>query len=606
MKKIELLAPAKNLEFGITAINYGADAVYIGSPKFGARAAAGNSLQDIKTLTNYAHKFYAKVYVTLNTILFDNELDEVQNTIHQLYEIGVDAIIIQDMGILEMDLPPIPLFASTQTNNYSWEKVKFLENIGIQRVILARELSLKHISEIKAKTNIELESFVHGALCVSLSGQCYFSHSIDKGSANRGACAQPCRAYYSLIDSAGKTLVKDKHLLSLKDLNFSNHINDLLDAGISSFKIEGRLKNLDYVKNVTSYYRSQIDEALALRDGLKKSSTGKTYFDFAPDLDKTFNRGYSDYFLNKRNKNIASPHTQKSIGKLIGKVKSVHKNYFIIDSSEILNNSDGICFFDKNETLQGTQVNKVENDKIYPDSISKIESGIEIYRNFDFKFNKQLSGSKTERNISAFINIWENENGISINAKDEDKNEIQWDFEKNKELAKNADKAIENINKQFSKSGDSIFKIEKVSVQLDNVLFFPISELNELRRKTLELLEVERLKNYKNKSHTVIKNNTPFLDQNIDYKANVSNKLAEQFYTRHGVKSIKNAFENQDDFSGKEIMITKHCIKYQIGACEKFEKDPKKISEPLYMMDNNRKYKLEFDCKDCLMKVIST
>lgn len=606
MKKIELLAPAKNLEFGITAINYGADAVYIGSPKFGARVAAGNSLDDIKALANYAHKYYAKVYVTLNTILFDNELEEVQNTIHQLYEIGVDAIIIQDMGILEMDLPPIPLFASTQTNNYFWEKVKFLEDIGIQRVILARELSLKQIKEIKSKTNIELESFVHGALCVSLSGQCYFSHAIDKGSANRGACAQPCRAYYSLVDNRGKTLVKDKHLLSLKDLNFSNQINDLLDAGISSFKIEGRLKNIDYVKNVTGYYRSQIDQALNKRDGFKKSSSGKTNFDFRADLDKTFNRGYSDYFLNKRNKNIASPHTQKSIGKLIGKVKSVHKNYFIIDSSEILSNSDGICFFDKNESLQGTQVNRVENNKIYPDSISRIEPGMEIYRNFDFKFNKQLSGSKTERKISAFISIWENENGVSINAKDEDKNNVQWDFEKVKELAKNADKALENINKQFAKSGDSIFKIENVSVQLDNVLFFPISELNELRRKSLELLEIERLKNYKNESYSIIKNNTSFPYQNIDYKDNVSNKLAEDFYKRHGVKSIENAFENQDDFSGKEIMLTKHCIKYQIGACEKYEKNPQEVSEPLYLQDNNRKYKLDFDCKNCLMKVVST
>jgi putative protease len=507
------------------------------------------------------------------------------------------------MGILEMDLPPIPIFASTQTNNYSWEKVKFLEDIGIQRVILARELSLPEINEINSKTNIELESFVHGALCVSLSGQCYFSHAIDKGSANRGACAQPCRAYYSLIDSAGNTLIKDKHLLSLKDFNLSNSLDKLLDAGISSFKIEGRLKNIEYLKNVTSHYRNQIDQALSNRDDSKKSSSGIIISDFDSDLDKTFNRGYTDYFLEKRNKNIASPNTQKSVGKFIGTVKSVHKNYFIVNSSEKLSNGDGICFFDKKETLQGTQINNIELDKIYPDNISSIEVGTKIYRNLDYKFNKQLSSSKTERKILCSINISETVQGISIFAKDEDKNEINWEYFKNKELAKNVEKAFENIQKQFSKSGDSIFKIDIVSLNLKRALFFPISELNELRRKTLELLEIERIKNHKVESHSILKNNVPFLEKTIDYKGNVSNKLAKRFYERHGANSIEPAFENQDDFTGKELMTTKHCLKFQIGACEKFEKDPEKISEPLYLKDNNRKYKLEFDCKNCLMKI---
>ena len=606
MKKIELLAPAKNLESGITAINYGADAVYIGASKFGARVAAGNSLADIKKLSDYAHKYNSKVYVTINTILFDNELDEVEKAIHQLYNEGIDAVIIQDMGILEMNLPPIPIFASTQTNNYTWQKIKFLEDIGIQRVILARELSLPQIKEIKAHTNVDLEFFVHGALCVSFSGQCYFSHAIDKGSANRGACAQACRAYYSLIDNSGKMLIKNKHLLSLKDLNLSNHINDLMDAGISSFKIEGRLKDIDYVKNITSHYRKQIDQALAKRDGFKKSSSGKVYFDFTSDPEKTFNRGYTNYFIKNRNKDIVSINTQKSLGKPVGKVKSISDNYtyFMLDSTEKLINGDGICFFDKQEILQGTKINKTDNNKIYPSSFDNIEIDTEIFRNFDAGFTKQLSSSKTERKISASISITENENGISINAIDEDENKIQWSYKKTKETARNPDKALENINKQLSKSGDSIFKIKELTVNLKTPLFFPISELNELRRKTLTLLEDERLKNYTRESFQITKNETPYPEKPIDYKGNVLNKNAVQFYKRHGAEITEKAFEIQTDFTGKEIMTTRHCIKYQMGACEKYEKTPRKISEPLYIQDNNRKYKLEFDCANCVMKVV--
>jgi len=604
VKKIELLAPAKNLESGIAAINYGADAVYIGSPKFGARAAAGNSLSDIKELTDYAHLYYAKIYVTINTILFDEELEEVQNTIHQLYNEGVDAIIIQDMGILEMDLPPIPLFASTQTNNFSVQKVKFLEDVGFQRIILARELSLSQIKEIRSKTNIDLESFVHGALCVSLSGQCYFSHSINKGSANRGACAQPCRAYYSLKDNEGKTLVRNKHLLSLKDFNLSEHISDMMDAGISSFKIEGRLKDLDYVKNVTSHYRQAIDNALESRTTLKKTSSGKTYYDFNPDPDRTFNRGYTSYFLKKRNKEIASIDTQKSTGKLLGSVSSVERNYFKLDTKLEIHNGDGICFFDTQNNLIGTKINKVDNKKIFPDNIQNIKVGTEIFRNFDIAFSKQLSNSRTERKIFASITVIEIEKGMQINVADEDQNKIIFDYEFEKELAKNPDKAIENITKQFSKSGDSIFKIENVNVDIKKPFFLPISEINNLRRKVLDLLLEKRLKNYKNESFEIQKNNIKYPEENLSYKGNVLNKKAIQFYERHGVKSIENAFETQSDFSGKEIMTTKHCIRYQMGACEKYEKNPIKLSEPLFLEDNNKRYRLDFDCENCVMKVI--
>lgn len=604
MKKIELLAPAKDLKSGKAAIIFGADAVYIGAPRFGARAAAGNSLDDIKQLVSFAHKFCVKVYVTLNTIFHDNELNDVQDLIHELYSIGVDAIIVQDMGILEMKLPPIPLFASTQTNNYTWQKVKFLEDAGIQRVILARELSSGQIQEIRSKTTIDLEFFVHGALCVSFSGQCYFSHAIEKGSANRGTCAQPCRSYYSLLDKSGNTLVKNKYLLSLKDLNLSEHIHELIDAGITSFKIEGRLKDTNYIKNITAYYRKKIDEVLKSKEGLVKSSSGETRYDFIPESGRTFNRGYTTYFFKGRTKEIASPDTQKSIGKFIGKVKSVYKNYFTIDSEFQINNADGICFFDNQGVLQGTLVSKVEKDKVYADNIELLKPESFIYRNSDYEFNKQLSSSKTERKIQAKVIISEFDKGITITAEDEDHINIEINEHLEKTLASNPEKATENILNQFKKSGDSIFRVDSVEIKLKNPLFFPISVLNELRRKTLELLESERLKNYQKQEIKIEKTTHLYPEDILDYKGNVLNQKAIDFYRRHGVKSIEQAFEVQSDFKNKEIMITRHCIKYQTGLCTKYDKPDRKIEEPLYLADNNRKYKLEFDCQQCAMKVI--
>ncbi len=604
MKKIELLAPAKNLESGIAAINYGADAVYIGAPKFGARVAAGNSLNDIKHLCDYAHKFNANVYVTLNTIFQDDELSEVQTTITQLYENSADAIIVQDMGILEMNLPPIPLFASTQTNNYTWQKVKFLEDVGLQRVILARELSLKQIQEIKSKTNIDLEFFVHGVLCVSLSGQCYFSHAIDKGSANRGACAQPCRSYYSLKDSTNKTLIKNKHLLSLKDLNLTNHIAELIDSGITSFKIEGRLKDISYVKNVTAHYRKYIDLALENKTGFQKQSSGKIYSDFAPDPEKTFNRGYTNYFLKGRSKEIASFDSPKSTGKEIGKIKSVFEDYFTIESKHELSNGDGICFFDESGILQGLNINKAEKIKIFTKNTSNLKPGFVIYRNHDHAFNKLLSNSKTVRKIPVKLEIGETEDGISIKAIDSDNTQIDWNYKKTKEIAKNAELALNNIKKQLSKSGDSIFLVEDVDIRLNTPLFFPVSELNEIRRRTFELLEKERVKNYQREEYQIVKTSHDYPEKNLNYKGNVLNQNAICFYKRHGVEQIESALETQTEFDSKEIMTTRHCIKYQIGACEKHSKNPEKIQEPLYLEDNNRKYLLEFDCDNCMMKVI--
>lgn len=605
MKKIELLAPAKDIDSGKAAILYGADAVYIGAPKFGARAAAGNSFEDIKSLIDFAHKFYARVYITLNTILYDDELNEVKEIIHALYHLGVDAIIIQDMGILEMDLPPIPLFASTQTNNYTWQKVKFLEDAGIQRVILARELSMEQILEIRKNTKVDLEFFVHGALCVSFSGQCYFSHSIDKGSANRGTCAQPCRAYYSLLDKNGNVITKNKYLLSLKDLNLSDYIGEMIDIGITSFKIEGRLKDINYIKNTTAHFRKQIDDALKTRKDFFRSSSGTQMIDFEPDPEKTFNRGFTNYFYKGRNKDISSSETQKSIGKQIGKVKAVMGDSFTIESSTNLNNGDGICFFDDLSGLQGMLVNQVDGNRIYCDNAKNLKPGATIYRNYDQDFNKKLSASKSNRKISVTIKIEEYDKGITIKASDEDHNKVIFNTEITKEIAQNTEKALESIIEQFKKSGDSIFTITDVHIKFQNPLFFKISVLNELRRKTVELLEKERLINYPKEENALVKTNHPYPEKFLDYKGNVLNRKAISFYDRHGVKMIENAFEVESDFTNKEIMITKHCIKYQMGFCPKFDKPGnKKLNEPLYLADNNRKYKLEFDCKQCAMKVI--
>jgi collagenase-like PrtC family protease len=387
-RHIELLAPAKDLESGRAAINHGADAVYVGAPKFGARSAAGNSLDDIAKLIQYAHRYWAKVYVALNTILFDDELDEAQTIIRSISEAGADALIIQDMGLLELDLPPLPLFASTQTHNYSLKKIQFLEKVGFQRIILARELSLKQLKEIRANTRVELELFIHGALCVSFSGQCYMSQAIQGRSANRGVCAQMCRLPYTLTDNLGQVLENEKYLLSLKDLNLSEYLRDLIDTGISSFKIEGRLKDINYVKNITAFYRQRIDEILETDSSLSSASSGRTIAEFQPDPSRTFNRGFTDHFFRRRNKDILSSQTPKSVGACLGTVGKIRRDHFLLETTEALHNGDGICFFDQQELLCGTNINKVEINKIYPSELKGIEEGTMIYRNYDHQFSR--------------------------------------------------------------------------------------------------------------------------------------------------------------------------------------------------------------------------
>lgn len=600
MKKIELLAPAKNYEFGINAIKCGADAVYIGAASFGARAAVGNSISDIEKLVNYAHFYGAKVYVTINTILSDSEILEAQTLIQNLYNIGVDAVIIQDMGLLELDLPIIPLFASTQCHNNSIEKVKFLEKVGFQRVILARELSLNQISQIRKNTSVELESFIHGALCVCYSGQCYLSYAIGGRSGNRGECAQPCRKKYSLIDEKGKIISKESHLLSLKDMNRYEYIEELINAGITSLKIEGRLKDINYVKNIVSFYRQKLDLMIEGGDIFPVSS-GKTIINFSPNPHKTFNREYTDYFLNERSKNIASFKTPRFMGESLGVVKEVFKDSFILENSKmILNNADGISYFNNDGNIYGTQINKVVGNKIFPNNMKNIKKGVIIYRNSDQKFLKKIESASIFRKIGVSFLIKFDKEGVFVQAKDEDLNFINEFISKEFEKAHNKEKALESITKQFSKLGETDFYLQDIEIIGENITFIPVSEINTIRRSIVDKLTEERKKNYKRKIFVIEKNSYPFPEKNLGFEGNVINKYAEMFYKRHCVEKIQPAAECASDMTDKKVMTTKFCLKYQFNLCSKSEK----TSLKLFLIDEkNKKYRLNFDCSKCVMEV---
>lgn len=615
IKMIELLAPAKNLEFGVCAINCGADAVYIGGPSFGARASAGNSLEDIAKLVDYAHKFNAKVYVAVNTIFSDNEIIEAQKLIEKLYKINVDALIIQDMGLLECELPPIPIHASTQTHNATAEKVKFLESCGFERVILARELGLEQIKEIKNTTKVELEAFVHGALCVSYSGRCYMSYAIGKRSANRGECAQPCRKKYSLIDEKGNFIAKESHLLCLKDLNQSQYLKDLIEAGITSFKIEGRLKDLNYVKNVVTFYRQELDKILEEK-GLKKVSSGRVYSDFIPDLNKTFNRGYSNYFLNGRYKNIISFDTPKFKGEKLGKVQDVKGNTITIRTETTLTNGDGVCFFDQNE-LKGAFVNRIEGNKVTLSSNSGISKGTVLYRNFDKKFNDSLEKAKIERKIDISLNLFEKDCEIVLKARDEDDFESYYSIKNEFEEAKNYQNAVLNYQKNLSKTGGTIFNVKNVEINLAQIPFIPVSLINEMRRNVCEKLEDIRIKNYKKNENKIKKQKCEYPLIEAVFEENILNQKAKSFYEKHNVKVVEMAAESGLDMAGKRVMTTKHCLRYAFGMCLKQKscnvdssskyKILKQVQDDakLFLVDEKgKKYSIKFNCQTCEMEVI--
>ena len=608
VQKIELLAPAKDYECGVAAISHGADAVYVGAPKFGARAAAGNSLADIERLCRYAHLYHAYVHVALNTILTDEELEEARKLIFRLYEAGADALIIQDVGILQLDIPPIALHASTQTDNRTPEKVLFWEKVGLQRAILARELSLEQIREIRRQTTIELEAFVHGALCVSYSGQCYMSHACTTRSANRGECAQFCRLPYTLTDANGEIIREHSHLLSLKDMDRSDYLAEMLDAGITSFKIEGRLKGIDYVKNVTAYYRQRIDNLLEKDSRYEKTSSGKVTLSFVPDPQKTFNRGKTDYFLHGRENVMVNPDTPKSIGEPIGTLVAVNGRNLLVDTQKELHNGDGLGFVSADGELCGFRINKAEGKRLTTlDPVAGLTVGMPLYRNSDAAFDRLLAGDSAVHRIGVSVLFSETPVGFALTLTDEDGVTVTQEFGSKKERSQKGEAATANLKTALSKLGGTPFYPLGVEVRTSEPYFFPSSVVNEWRRAAVELLTEERSRcHLRPKGNILTPNDFPFPSPDGDmltYRGNVMNAKAREFYKLHRIKTIEPAFE-KSAVEHAVLMTCRHCIRYTLGLCRKQQSASARHPEPWTLQTGNFRFVLEFDCARCEMEVI--
>ena len=601
-RKIELLAPAKNLECGMAAIDHGADAVYIGAPKFGARAAAVNSLEDIAALVEYAHLYNVRIYVTVNTILKDEELKETEEMIRALYRVGVDALIVQDMGIAGLELPPIPLHASTQMDNRTAEKVRFLADAGFRQVVLARELSLREIGKIhEACPDVPLEIFVHGALCVSYSGQCYVSQACFGRSANRGECAQFCRLPFSLVDSNDRVIAKDKHLLSLKDLNQSEELEALLDAGASSFKIEGRLKDVSYVKNVTAAYRQKLDAILARRKEYVRASSGSCRYAFKPQLDKSFSRGFTHYFLHGRTRDVFSFDTPKSLGEEMGTMKEARGNYLTVAGLKSFNNGDGVCYIDEQGKLQGFRINRVEGNKLYPQEMPRIKPRTVLYRNFDQEFEKILARRSSERKMAVAIRLADTAFGFVLTLTDEDDNRVTLSLPRAKEPARTPQE--ENLKTQLAKLGNTPFEAERVDIDFTENWFLPASVLADFRRQAIEKLIAARRINYRRELAVLRPTTHAFPQTTLTYLGNVMNARAASFYAGHGVASIAPAFE-QTPVEKAVLMFCNHCLRYSMGWCPVHQRERSPYREPYYLVSTDgKRFRLEFDCRNCQMKV---
>ena len=602
--KLELLSPAKNLEYGREAINHGADAVYIGAPAFGARAAATNSLNDIEALVNYAHLFGSKVFATVNTLLFDDELEPAVQMIHKLYDMGVDALIIQDMGLLQCDLPPIELHASTQCHNASVERIKFLEQAGFKRVILARETSLQQMQEIRRSTAVDLEAFIHGALCVSYSGQCYMSQYLNQRSGNRGCCSQPCRSSYDLLGRDNRLILRDRHLLSLKDFNASEHLQEMIDAGITSFKIEGRLKDLSYVKNITAYYRQLLDSIMS---GHERASSGHTIFHFNPDPKKTFNRGYTDYFLVSRQP-MANFATQKSLGAPVGKVIKIDHNTLVISGDTEFTAGDGLCFFDPSNRLQGFLVNRVEGRTIVPNNMPDIAVSTPVWRNHDHAFERMLSGDSATRKIDIDLEFNMKDDGFILKAVDADGVAAETSMHLLMDPSGNPEAISAMITKQLSKMGGSPFMAKEIKDMTHGKYFLPVSAVNKMRRDVVETLIAHRIKKFHPKSVSRLDQQAEEAGGNMDYRANVLNRCAEEFYNNHGINIVEYGLEKTESYDNKALMTTKYCLRYELGCCLRGKNQGRPQAditpdEELLLRNNDRLFRLQFDCKNCQMLI---
>lgn len=606
-RQIELLAPARTAEIGMEAVLHGADAVYIGGPAFGARVAAGNSLEDIECLCRFAHIYYAKVYVTLNTILTDAELAEAEQLIWRLYEIGVDALIVQDFGITQLNLPPIALHASTQMDTRTPEKALFLEKCGFQQVVLARELTHDEIKKVADNTSVRLEAFVHGALCVSYSGRCFLSCALTNRSANKGACAQLCRIPYTLTDEHNRVIAKDKRLLSLKDFNLSAHLLEMMEAGVSSFKIEGRLKDAEYVKNVTAYYNRAINEIISKDSRFERQSSGVSAPTFTPCLGKSFNRGFTTYFFNGRQPDIASMQTPKSQGEVIGKVVKINKNSIEVNTSMPMNNGDGFCYFSENGDFMGFKANRVEGKTIFPLSMPLIKPGTLLRRNFDAAFEKTLSKPTAERKIEVMVGLkFQPNDRFCLEMQDEDGLKVTRLEMFAADDAQNAEKAENTIRQQLSKTGNTPFVVKDVDIEMATAKFLPASVLADWRRNLVEDLLKLREEKRARDDMRFPDTDHEFSQAETDFHANVYNKKAALFYKKHGIEQVADAYEAGKENGEVELMLCRHCIRHSLGACLK-NGDAEKLPQRLYLVDSNgNRLRLEFDCRHCQMKVLGS
>lgn len=601
-RPIELLAPAKNKECGMEAIRHGADAVYIGAPCFSARAAAGNSIPDIAELTAFAHLYRAKVYVAFNTLLTDPELKEAEEMIRTLYQAGVDALIVQDMGITALDLPPLPLHASTQTDNRTPEKVDFLYKSGFRQIVLARELSLRQIRTIHEQCpQARLEVFVHGALCVSYSGQCYVSQAVFGRSANRGECAQFCRLPFDLKDADGRRIARHKHLLSLKDLNRTNELEALLQAGVSSLKIEGRLKDTGYVKNLTAWYRKKLDRIIAAHpQEYGRASSGTCTYTFEPDPEKSFNRGFTSYFLHGREKALYQPDTPKSLGEEIGRVKTIARNHLTVTGVRQFHNGDGAFYVTEDGTSGGFRVNRAEGNRLFPQEMPALKVRTRIFRNYDHEFEKILAAPSSERKIDIALTLRETPFGFALTLRDEDSTEISVAWSGKKEEARSPQR--EQIRKQLSKLGNTPFRAVKVAVECEHEWFLPSSSLAEGRRKAVEALLRARRLNFPKEDLLFRPTGHPYPETSLSYTGNVLNEGARRFYLNHGVHSVAWGFELEPPDEAV-LMNSRHCLRYELGGCAKAGENKLPFREPFYLEYGEKRFRLTFDCKSCEMKL---
>lgn len=600
---LELLAPAKNFESGRAALLCGADALYVGAPKFGARAAAGVSVEEIGRLCELAHRFRARVFVTMNTLLYEQELVEAERMAARMWQIGADALIVQDIAFLRMDLPPIDLHASTQMCTTTPEQVRFLADVGFSRVVLERALTLQEIEKLSRAADVEIEAFIHGALCVSYSGRCYMSRTMSARSGNRGDCSQACRLPYDLLDERMQPLVRNRHLLSLQDMNATERLEAMIDAGVTSFKIEGRLKDENYVRNVVGWYRRRMDEIIAQRPDLCRASEGVSTFEFEPNPAKSFSRGGISYFLDGARRGVASFDTPKAFGEPLGQVRAVRRDSFQIQRAAgqgaQLNAGDGLCFVTAVGEPSGTNVNRIEGDWIWPNRMEGIRPGVELYRNYDHRYVTALSRSRLRRAVPVTASVRVTASEIELTLSD---GTLQVTVSRSGvfELAQQLDQALATIRTQLSKTGETIFDLTDVKFSDEEVRFVPVSVLNVLRREAFQRLATKRLEHYRRRQRLPEDPNVRFPQAILEGDANVINSLAERFYRDHGVTHIEPGYDLRSDLKGVDVMRMRYCIRRELGMCLRDKPD---YTGKLYLRHGTFLYELRFDCARCMMTV---